>query len=136
MSESDARPEESVSEADKIELRFLERLSDRLPEDLEILRAKADLYTKTGRYEAGLAADLRLSREVPGDETVWYNLGCSFALTGRIDEAFESLSHAIELGYADYDWMKGDPDLCSLRSDPRFEALLEWLYETVFSERE
>ncbi len=118
-----------------VELGFLEKVSARLPEDLEILQALADLYTKNGKFEAGLAIDRRLSQQLPNDDLVWYNLGCSYALTNHPDEAFEALAKAVELGYGDYDWMKTDPDLNTLHSDPRFESLLSWLY-TACSEEE
>ena len=116
-----------------VELHFLEKIADRLPEELAVLQALAELYTKTEQYEKGLALDLTLSRIRPGDAIVWYNLGCSYALTRRFDEAFEALAKAIELGYSDYDWMKSDQDLANLHADPRFESLLNWLY-TVWSE--
>jgi tetratricopeptide (TPR) repeat protein len=113
---------------DVVELKFLEKISSRLPEDIEILQALAELYTKTHKYEDGLLIDIKLSQQLPNDDLVWYNLGCSYALTHHPDEAFEALSKAIEIGYADYDWMKTDPDLNALRNDPRFESLLSWLY--------
>lgn len=113
---------------DVVELRFLEKIAERLPEDIEILQALAELYTRTGRYDEGLAIDVKLSQQLPADDLVWYNLGCSYALTNHADEAFHALSKSIELGYGDYDWMKTDPDLAALHSDPRFESLLSWLY--------
>lgn len=113
---------------DVIELKFLEKVSARLPEDLEVLLALADLYTKTGRYEDGLTIDIRLSQLLQNDDLVWYNLGCSYALVHSADESFDALTKAIDLGYADYDWMKTDPDLNNLHEDPRFESLLNWLY--------
>lgn len=113
---------------DAVELSFLEKISARLPEDLEILQALADLYTKTGKFEDGLKIDQKLSQQQPVDDMVWYNLGCSYALTKHTDEAFEALTKAIDLGYCDYDWMKRDTDLNNLHDDPRFEALLSWLY--------
>jgi tetratricopeptide (TPR) repeat protein len=121
---------------DAVELSFLEKISARLPEDLEILQAMADLYTKTGRFEEGLGIDIKLSQQLPNDDLVWYNLGCSYALTGRADEAFEALTKAVELGYSDYDWMKTDPDLNKLHDDPRFESLLSWLYTACNEEDE
>jgi tetratricopeptide (TPR) repeat protein len=113
---------------DVVELKFLEKISARLPEDLEVLQALAELYTKTGDYKKGLEIDIKLSQLVPGDDLVWYNLGCSYALTKNPDEAFDALTKAIDQGYSDYDWMKTDTDLNSLSSDPRFESILNWLY--------
>lgn len=119
---------------DTVELGFLQKVSERLPGDIEILQALADLYTKTGKYEEGLAIDQSLSQQLPNDELVWYNLGCSYALTNHPDQAFETLTKAVELGYGDYDWMKTDPDLKNLHGDPRFESLLSWLYSTCHDE--
>ncbi len=118
-----------------VELSFLEKVSERLPEDIEILQALADLYTKTGKYQEGLNIDEKLSHQLPNDDLVWYNLGCSYSLTNQADAAFEALTKAVELGYSDYDWMKTDPDLNSLHVDPRFESLLSWLY-TACNEEE
>ena len=118
-----------------VELSFLEKVSERLPEDIEILQALADLYTKTGKYQEGLDIDEKLSHQLPNDDLVWYNLGCSYSLTNQADAAFEALTKAVELGYSDYDWMKTDPDLNSLHVDPRFESLLSWLY-TACNEEE
>lgn len=120
---------------DAVELAFLQKVSERLPEDIEILQALADLYTKTGKYEDGLVIDEKLSHQLPNDDLVWYNLGCSYSLMNRPDDAFEALTKAVELGYADYDWMKTDPDLNNLHADPRFESLLSWLY-TACNEEE
>ena len=117
-----------------VELQFLEKIADRLPGDIEVLQALADLYTKTGKFEEGLKVDQMLSQQLPNDDLVWYNLGCSYALTNHPDEAFEALTQAVELGYGDYDWMKTDPDLKNLHRDPRFESLLSWLYSACREE--
>ena len=117
-----------------VELQFLQKIAERLPGDVEVLQALADLYTKTGKFEEGLKVDQMLSQQVPNDDLVWYNLGCSYALTNHPDEAFEALTQAVDLGYGDYDWMKTDPDLNNLHRDPRFESLLSWLYSACNEE--
>jgi tetratricopeptide (TPR) repeat protein len=122
------------SQHDVVELQFLQNVARRLPGDVEVLQALADLYTKTGQYEKGLDIDVQLSQLLPTDDLVWYNLGCSYALTNQADEAFEALTKAVELGYGDYDWMKTDPDLNNLHKDPRFESLLSWLYSACRDE--
>lgn len=120
----------------EVELCFLESVARRLPDELEVIRALAELYTVVGRYQDGLKLDLRLSRICPRDPLSWYNLGCSYALLGSKDEAFESLAKALELGYDDYDWMRRDQDLSALWDDPRFESLLNWLYADGVEEDE
>ena len=115
---------------DKQELAFLQRIAKRLPEDTEVLRALGDLYTRTGATADGLRVDERLSRLCSEDPLVWYNLACSFALSDRNDDALEALGRSMELGYDDYEWMKKDPDLSGLHGDPRFESMLDWIYNT------
>lgn len=95
-----------------------------MPHHEPVLQALGHLYTRVGRYEDGLKVDLELTRLQPDNPQNWYNLGCSYALTGNFDKAFESLNKAIDLGYDDADWMRKDEDLAPLREDPRFVALL------------
>ncbi|NLB59844.1 MAG: hypothetical protein GX806_02010 [Lentisphaerae bacterium] len=109
------------------EMSFLEALLRRCPQDIEILKALGDLYTKTSRYEAGLAIDLELSRLCPQEAVVWYNLACSYARLASKDQALAALARAIDLGYRDHGWMRKDADLASLRADRRFMALLQRL---------
>jgi len=116
--------------ADRQELEFLQAVAGRLPEDIDVMRALGDLYTRTGAYAEGLRVDERLSRLCAEDPLVWYNLSCSLALSDRADDALEALGRAVELGYDDYEWMKKDPDLSVLHGDARFESILEWIYST------
>jgi hypothetical protein len=68
--------------------------------------------------------DCRLVELLPEDFLARYNLACSLARAGRADEAIDSLSRAILLGYDDLAHMEADPDLESLRNHPDFRALL------------
>jgi predicted Zn-dependent protease len=68
--------------------------------------------------------DRRLVDLLPNDFLARYNLACSLARAGRSDEAIDSLSRAILLGYDDLAHMEADPDLESLRNHPDFQALL------------
>ena len=106
------------------EMSFLEALLRRCPQDIEILKALGDLYTKTSRYEAGLAIDLELSRLCPQEAVVWYNLACSYARLASKDQALAALARAIDLGYRDHGWMRKDADLDSIRQDQRFRKIL------------
>lgn len=120
-----------ISQADLTEMDFLEKIMKRLPEDVDVLEALGDLYTRVGRYEDGLAVDRTLARIQPGDSNVWYNLGCSLALLNKRDEALKALRHAVELGYTDREWMCRDSDLKSLRDDGDFKTLLEHITKPV-----
>ena len=114
-----------IDHADLVEMYFLEKVMRRLPQDIDILEALGDLYTRVGRYEDGLALDRKLAELEPGDMTIWYNLGCSLALLKQRDSALKALHHAVELGYSDFEWMSRDTDLQSLREEKSFIALLK-----------
>ena len=43
---------------------------------------------------------------------------------GKVDQAIQTLEHAIALGYHDSTYLQRDPDLEGVRRDPRFKALL------------
>jgi len=113
--------------SDQVEMRFLEGVRNRCPKDSRVLKALGDLYTRAGNLEKGLDVDRDLVRMCPDEPDVWYNLGCSHALVGEKEAAFNALSRAVELGYSDRDWMSRDDDLRSIRNDPRFRSLLHQL---------
>ncbi len=119
--------ETELDQSDLIELAFFEALMVRMPQDAEILKAVADIYTRVGRYEDGLVVDQRLSSLCGDDPMVWYNLACSQALLRMSLPAMESLKRAVELGYDDAEWMKKDEDLRSLREERGFKTLLNKL---------
>ena len=112
---------------DEAEVRFLEGVRKRCPADDRIWRALAELYTRVGRYEDGLAEDLKLAGMFPREPDVWYNLACSHALLGQVDDAIKALQTAARCGYGNVEWMMEDDDLLSIHSDPRFQELLTQL---------
>jgi len=44
---------------------------------------------------------------------------------GEVRMAVDALRHSVAAGLEDYEWMKRDPDLESIRGDKEFVALLE-----------
>ncbi|MFM1905146.1 MAG: hypothetical protein RLZZ440_3046 [Planctomycetota bacterium] len=103
---------------------FFERLLNRNGDSLEVLRLLAELVSKKGLVERAAELDAKVVELLPEDCLARYNLACSLARAGRPDEAIDSLSKAILLGYDDLAHMDVDPDLDSLRDLPEFRALL------------
>jgi serine/threonine protein kinase/tetratricopeptide (TPR) repeat protein len=60
----------------------------------------------------------------PSHPLLLYNIACFHATAGRPGLALDHLERAMELGMRNKDWLMTDPDLESIRSDPRFQALL------------
>jgi tetratricopeptide (TPR) repeat protein len=106
-------------------IEFMEGLVRRDPEYVDALQLLGDHYTRRGRFDDGLKVDERLARIQPRDPFVFYNLACSYSLTGQFDRAVAALEKALSLGYRDFAWLAKDPDLKKLRAQPGYRALKE-----------
>lgn len=102
------------------EIEFYENILKDRPDFVEALKALAELYTKSGKYDKGLELDKRLIGLVPEDDIVYYNLACSYSLLQDIDNSLDAIKKAVKLGYSDFSYMHNDPDLENLRKDRRF----------------
>ena len=103
---------------------FFEKLLARNGDSIEVVRTLGELVARKGDVRRALELDRRLVSLLPDDFLARYNLACSLALAGQPDEAIDSLSTAILLGYDDLAHLEVDPDLDSLRERPDFRALL------------
>jgi eukaryotic-like serine/threonine-protein kinase len=100
---------------------------------LESLRILGEALTRSGRYEeakklytdtiASIGADARYAAR-EGVVDLWYNLASLSVRSGRRDEAFGYLEHAIDAGYDNAPFMRADEALKPLHNDPRFDKLL------------
>ncbi|MBI4343367.1 MAG: hypothetical protein HY601_00945 [Candidatus Omnitrophica bacterium] len=109
----------------EFEIAFYEKLVTAYPDFADALIPLGNAYTRRGLYEKGLAVDLRLIQLRATDAVIWYNLACSYSLLNRVEEAFGTLRRAIELGYADMEYLRSDPDLRNLRSSPKYRHLFD-----------
>ena len=103
-----------------IEIGFLEGLVRRDPGYVDALQILGDDYTKRGKFTLGLKIDQRLAVLRPNDSLIYYNLACSYSLTGQQEEAAEALIQSLEYGYCDFKWLVDDPDLVDLREHPSY----------------
>ena len=106
------------------EIDFFESLLARNQDSVEVLRVLAELVSQKGLVTRAVELDSRLVAVLPNDFLARYNLACSLARAGRSDEAIDSLTRAILLGYDDIAHLESDPDLDSLRDHPDFQELL------------
>jgi tetratricopeptide (TPR) repeat protein len=108
-------------------LRVVERHMDLNPDDPRAATMRAVALCRLGRREEGLRwAQQALSID-PQDAGVRYNVACLYALEGAKDDALACLEQVVRAGFGSVDWFRRDPDLASLRGDPRFEALMAGL---------
>ena len=107
------------------ELEFFGKILAAVPDFADALRVQACNLTMKGRLHDGLVVDEKLVTVRPTDPTAHYNLACRYALLKQRDKAITTLRKAVELGYRDFEFMKEDHDLDSIRKDPRFRKLMK-----------
>ncbi|MDH3907973.1 MAG: tetratricopeptide repeat protein, partial [Gammaproteobacteria bacterium] len=95
------------------------------PDDARGLHLGAGSLIALGQTERAKNWLRRALELDPDDPIVLYNVACNFATLGEADESFKYLERAVEHGNVSLDWMRNDEDLVSLRSDPRYTALLQ-----------
>jgi TolB-like protein/Flp pilus assembly protein TadD len=94
------------------------------PGDARAVTMGAVALSRLGERDEGLRWAERALAIEPEDAGVSYNVACLFALAGLADRALDCLRQAIRGGFWHRDWARNDPDLDSLRDDPRFNGLL------------
>ena len=93
-------------------------------QDAKTLASQAEAAYDARDYAASAALYDRAAESGEHAKGFYYNAACSNALAGRKERAFELLGLAIDKGYNNLMSLGGDPDLASLRTDPRWQALL------------
>lgn len=106
-----------------VKISFMEGVVKRDPGYVEALQILGDDYTRRGKFVSGLRVDEQLSQLRPGDPLVYYNLACSYTLTGNYNQAVAALEKALNFGYRDFKWLSQDPDLSELRQHPLYKNI-------------
>jgi tetratricopeptide (TPR) repeat protein len=107
------------------EIDFYQRILQRNPTYIDVLKRQGELLSNRGRHEEALLCDAKIVCELPKNAEAHYNLACSQACIGRIEESIASLTTALDLGYSDFEHLKEDADLVPLWNHPHFIALLQ-----------
>ena len=116
----------NFTEGDDIdfEISFYEDIIKDSPDFVNALILLGDAYTQKGLHVKGLEMDIRLSKLLPGDPTVHYNLACDYSLLKNTELCLGALEKALGLGYRAFKHMDKDPDLEFIRQDERYKELL------------
>ena len=94
------------------------------PDDARALYFGGANLAQLGQLDRALEWTRRALAADPEDPGMLYNVACNYALLGRSEEAVDCLEKAVKNGLRDKRWIAHDSDLDSLRSLPRFQALL------------
>jgi non-specific serine/threonine protein kinase/serine/threonine-protein kinase len=128
------------SEADKLQSQVIEIktrvLGPTHTSTLQSMEMEALGLSRSGRYadaEKMFRDVIEAAEKTNQPATLaeaWYNFACAEAARGQSDEAFADLNHAIENGLISPGGLSADPELKSLHSDSRFDALVAKARET------
>jgi len=106
-------------------LTIIEKQLEFHPDNARALYMGASALADLGQKERGLEwAKVALAID-PEDPSILYNVACSFAILGQTDLAIDSLEKCMMRNEWFKDWAEHDSDLDSLRTNPRFQALLK-----------
>ncbi len=95
------------------------------PGDARALYFGANALSQIGDRERSLEWADRAQTIEPDEPQVLYNIACVYALLGEKDRAIGVLERSVTRGWFQREWMEHDPDLASVRDDPRFQKLIK-----------
>jgi adenylate cyclase len=117
------RPEE----AQTVRAQLLERLPNHLLQNPDDARARiihAIALAELNRKDEAVREGAQAAELSPGDPVMLYNVTCLYAQLGEPARAIETLREAIAAGYANFAWVRQDPDINPLRDHADFQALI------------
>jgi serine/threonine protein kinase/tetratricopeptide (TPR) repeat protein len=111
-------------------IELLKRHLELNPDDPRALSLGGSLMTQSddpAERSQGLEFANRTLAADPEDSATLYNLACLYAKLGESEQALSIMEKAVHFGFGHKDWIINDPDLNSLRKEPRFEKLVALL---------
>ena len=95
------------------------------PDDARAHMFYAVNLAQIGKIEEAKVEAAKAIELSPGDTVALYNAACFYASLAQKKLAVETLKNAIIAGWVDYEWIKRDPDLDSIRNEPEYIELLK-----------
>ena len=78
-----------------------------------------------GRMKKGWLRAAKALELSPGDPVMMYNAACFYAVLGEKRLALEWLKNSIASGNENYEWLKRDSDLDTIRGEPEYAELVK-----------
>ncbi|HYG04079.1 MAG TPA: tetratricopeptide repeat protein [Chryseosolibacter sp.] len=102
------------------------KLQHRFPNDSNLLTALAHIMASQAKYKE--ATDYyEQAVALSPNANDFYNLACIYSRQGDINKCFENLDKAVSHGFNSRKDLESDPDLAQLKSDSRWNLLIEKL---------
>jgi serine/threonine protein kinase/Tfp pilus assembly protein PilF len=106
-------------------LEVYKRYLSQHPDDSRCHMYYATDLAQVGRKDEAKLQAAKAIELSPDDPLMLYNAACFYAQMGEKKEAIQSLRDAIAVGYGNYEWLRRDTDLDSLRDEPEFKELIK-----------
>lgn len=98
---------------------------EKAPDYADAYSNRGVAYMQQRKFNKALE-DLKKAKELKADSpSIRYNLACLYSLKGDVDFGLDELDAALTNGFSDYESLRRDPDLNSLRKHPEFKKVLE-----------
>jgi adenylate cyclase len=95
------------------------------PQDGRALQLATVQAARLGLREKARGLAGRALQARPDAFSTFYNVACAYSVLGDVDDALRMLDYAVRHGRGNLEWIGHDPDFDTLRSDPRFEAIVD-----------
>ncbi len=102
-----------------------ERVVSIEPLNIHALNRLSRIYSDWGEYEKALDAMEKVIKVQPDIADTYYNIACIYAKQNKVDESISWLKQAIEKGFNNWDLLKKDPDIASIRNTTFINELIK-----------
>ena len=106
-------------------LGFYPRYLSHTPDDARGHMYYAIILAQASRFEEAKVEGKKALELNPGDSLMMYNAACLYARLNDKRLAVETLKRSIDAGQEDFEWIKRDSDLDSIRDEPGYLELME-----------
>ena len=101
------------------------------PDDVRALYMGANAMVALGEIDRGLDWARRAYALDSEDAMLLYNLGCIYCMAGKAEEALDFVERSVRAGMNRLGWLQNDSNLDTVRSHPRFQAVVRELEATL-----
>jgi serine/threonine protein kinase/tetratricopeptide (TPR) repeat protein len=105
-------------------LEFFPAYLSKHPDDGRAYMYHAIHLAQAKRFEEAKMEGQKALELNPGDSLMMYNAACLYSRLGEKKLAVETLGNAMDAGQEDFEWIKRDPDLDSIRDEPAYIELI------------
>jgi serine/threonine protein kinase/Tfp pilus assembly protein PilF len=106
-------------------LQLMEGSLELNPDDARAANLAAGVYASLGEAEPAVKYAERSLAIDPEDPMLLYNVACMYASLGRPEQAISCLERAVDKGFGHREWIDNDPDLNSIRDNPKYQAIVD-----------